>query len=247
MIDTADRRRPGHGGELHQIAEPHDESRRCHQRRIREVFGCGAAARAQHDRQAGLAIEILSEPRAFPDGAHHRTEGCTIPADLGDAAVIRLGMQLEGEVLGVRKALHGRSGKYLLEQRATFERYAVERGGVLALQMDAYRAGRATDAAEKIALDREYSRVGQAHGDFVAHQRLELADAVLLDDPSADRATAGPGEEVPVLQPRLRTAFHVGTHALEDYREQLAIDRLRAHAWREVEERIDGRALDGWQ
>src|SRR5215470_543915 len=187
MVDTADRGRPGHGEELHQIAEPHDESRKGHQRRIRKVLRYGPAARAQHDRQAGLTIEILSEPRAFPNGAHDRTEGCTIPADLGDAAIIRLGMQLEGEVLGVREALHGRSGKYLLEQRATFERCPVERPGVLALQMDAYRAGRATDAAEQIALDREYSRVGQAHGHFVAHQRLELADAVLLDDPSADR------------------------------------------------------------
>src|SRR5215472_9567125 len=110
--------------------------------------------------------------------------------------------------------------------------------------MNTDRARRAADATKEIAFDREHAGVRQADGDLVAYQPLELPDAALLDDPGADRATPGPGEDVPVLEVRLRAAFHVGTHALEERRHQLTMDLFRAHTGREVKEGVYGRALD---
>src|SRR5215469_6773134 len=110
--------------------------------------------------------------------------------------------------------------------------------------MNADRAGRAADTAEEIPFDREHARVRQAHRDLVAHQLLELSDTVLFDDARADRATPGPGEDVPVLQPRLRAPFHVRPHALEERRHKLTVDLLWAHAGREVKEGVDGGPLD---
>jgi len=69
-------------------------------------------------------------------------------------------MQLEGNILRVREALHGGSGEHLLEQPAPFHRHAVERRGVLALQVNAHGAYRAADATKEIALDGEHTRIG---------------------------------------------------------------------------------------
>src|SRR5262249_22274685 len=244
VVDAANRRRPGHGRKLHEVAEPDDETGGGHQRSIRDVLGGRAAARAEDDWQPGLAVEIFTEPGTFADGSDHRAERCTIPADFGDAAVIRHRMQLERYVFRVWEALHGRAGEYLLEQRATLHGHAVERGRVFALQVDADRAGRATDAAEEIPFDREHARVRQAHRDLLAHQPLELPEAGLFDDPGADRATPRPREEGPVLQPRLRAPFHIGPHAVEKRRQQLTVHLFWAHAGWEVEEGVDGGALD---
>src|SRR4029077_1424614 len=81
--------------------------------------------------------------------------------------------------------------------------HPIERRGVLALQVNTHRAGRAADAAEQISLDREDPRVRQTHDDLVAHQPLQLPDAALVHNPGADGAAPGPGEDVPVLEPRL--------------------------------------------
>ena len=156
-------------------------------------------------------------------------------------------MQLQGDVLGVGKALHRGTGEYLFEQRSALESHAVQCRGVLALQVNSHRAGRAADTAEQIPLDGEDPRVRQTHHDLVAHQPLQLPDAALIHDPGADGAATGPGEDVPVLQSRLLSTLHVRSHPFEDGRDQLAIDRLGAHAGRKIEECVDGRALHGRQ
>src|SRR5215831_19910502 len=113
--------------------------------------------------------------------------------------------------------------------------------------MNSDRSCRAADAAKEIAFDREHAGVRQSHGDFVAHQLLELSDAALLDDPGTDRATSRPGEDVPVFQARLRPPFHVRAHALEKRRHELTMDLFRAHTGWKVEEGVYGGALDGRQ
>ena len=50
----------------------------------------------------------------------------------------------------------------------------------------------------------------------------------------ADGPAPGPGEDVPVLEPRLLPSLHVGAHPLEDRRDQLAIDGFGAHAGRKI-------------
>src|SRR4029077_4366396 len=189
------------------------------------------------------AIEILTEPCTLTDGAHHGAKGGAIPADLGNAAIIGHRMQLECEVLRVREALHRAARKYLLEQGTAFDRHAGERCGIFTLQVNADRAHRAADAAEEISLDREHARIGQPHGDLLAHQLLELTDALLIDDTRPDGPATWPGEDVPVPQMRLPPSLHVGLHPFEHARQQLAIDRLGAHARWKIEERVDGGTL----
>ena len=97
-------------------------------------------------------------------------------------------------------------------------------------------------AAEQVAFGREGAGVGQAGHDLVAHDALEFADPRLVLDSRAERAAVRPQAEVPVLQLRPALAVHVGTHALEQDRRDLAVHDARAHARREIEERVHRRA-----
>ncbi len=205
---------------LHQLAERHDLARRRHQRRLRQLFGRFAEVRAQDDGQPRLAVEVLAEPGAVAQRAHDGAERCAIPADFGDAPVVGLGSQLQRLHVRVREGLHVRAGERPLQELAAFLGRGIERCRVGGLQVDRDRARGAADAAEQLALVHEHARVGNADDDFVAHDALELADPVVVDDARADRAAARPQQDVPVLETRLLLALHVRLHALDELAER---------------------------
>src|SRR5262249_49076633 len=132
----------------------------------------------------------------------------------------------------------------LFEKPASRKGYPVQRRRVLALKMDPDRTCRPADSAEQIAFRRKRTRVRQPDNDLLANDSFELANAGLVLHTGSDSSSARPSQDVPVLELRLLLSLHVRAHALEDRRQQLSIDRLRAHARGEVEEGVNCRALD---
>ena len=215
MIEPADLARTDRGFELDHVAERNHLTAGRDQRRFGKLFGRFAPVSAQDDRQPRLAVEIFAEPCAVAERAHDRAERVAIPAGFGHAPIVRDRVQLERRLVRIRIRLHVGAREFRFEQLAAFLGNAVQRVGIVALQMDRDRARRSADTAEQLAFGRECARVGEIDRDLVAHQFLEIADAFFIDDARADRAAARPEPDVIVLERRLLVALHVRRKTLD--------------------------------
>ena len=186
---------------------------------------------------------MLAQPLPVAQRAYHGAELRAPPADFGQATVVGIDAQFRRAAVGAGPGLHVGTGETVRKRLAARLRGARQRIAIAVLQVDGDRARGAAEAAEQLALAGEGARVREADHDLVAHDALQFADVVRVHHARAQRAAARPQVEIPVAQLRTFLAVHVGAHALQQDRGDLAVHPLRAHAGREVEEGVDGRAL----
>ena len=141
-----------------QFAERHDAAGRRRDRHGRKRIRAVPAARAQDHVEPTLAVEMLADPDAVAERAHHGRDIRARPAGFADAPVVRHQPQLRLRQFEVLERAHLRAGQLLGDDVLRRPRAHEQRVEIRGLQAH-FDVPAVAEAAEQVALLREHLEI----------------------------------------------------------------------------------------
>ena len=206
------------------------------------MLGGLPAGRLHDDVHAVFTVEVLAQPQAVTQGAHHRGDGGPVPAHFGNARVVGANANLGLRQFGWREYLHVGAGELLHQLGLAFSCCRHEPGLVGRLHVHGDAAA-AAEAAKQVALGSKATEIGNVDQDLIAHHLLEVFHLGLIQHAGADGAAVAPDPDVVVLQRRLFLAFHVRIEALYQRGSNFSLGGFPVGARWQLQERIHRIAL----